>query len=765
MKKSRIVLLCIVFCFLCACGAKQTANEAVVPTAEPTATPTAEPTATPIVEPTATPTVEPTTTPTAEPTATPTAEPTATPTVEPTATPTVEPTVTPTPEPTATPTAEPTATPTPEPTVTPTPEPTATPTPEPTATPTPEPTATPTPEPTATPTPEPTATPTPEPTATPTPEPTATPTPTPDVNRVVHEVSVYPGASAREIQMMLDMALYGGYDELVVKLPKGTYYLDGTLYVYSNTTIKAEQGAKFYKNRVYGAVIEGGITYDRGGYENCKNVTIDGGLWDAKSIMNQTGGTETFRFIHASDITIKNAELSNLPEESHFIVLAGVKDAVIENCSFHGYGDNGDSKREPKEAVQLDVAHSAEIVPTNQNILWDDLPCKNVVIRDCEFYDYSRAIGSHTAVAGVYHEGIVIQNNTIRDMEEVAIKMYQYKDSVVSGNEISNCAGGIVLYTELGNSKKDAYFKPLNGKAKAEPKNLNVVLENNSFTDITVASNNVYGDAIRLSATESLPMNGITVRNNVISDTLRYGVFATTVSGLEISENKIKKTEGYGIILEQNSQNADICFNQIDNTGSCGIWVASGSTGALIQGNKVSKYAQKEERKYGIAVYQAGDKNNKTVIKGNEVTNPGTATELNGIHINGSDYVELAENKVYDVAGCGIYIYMSKYCSVMKNEVNGTVKNGIYVTTECDGTTITKNTVNGAGDISIMTYQAPDSVVTDNEVNTVSSLAGIRISQSNGSLITGNHVTGAYKKREVWVTGSENCTSKDNVIN
>ena len=559
------------------------------------------------------------------------------------------------------------------------------------------------------------------------------------------------------------MNRYGGYDELVVTLPKGEYYLDGTLYVYSNTTIKVEKGAKIYKNRVYGAVIEGGILSDRGGYEGCKNITIDGGLWDAKAIMNLSEGTETFRFIHASDITIKNAEFANLPEDSHFVVLAGAKDVLIENCSFHGYGNDGDSHREPKEAVQLDVAHSVEIVPTDQWIMWDDLPCKNVTIQNCEFYDYSRAIGSHTAVAGVYHENIVIKDNVIRDMEEVALKLYQYKDSVVSGNEISNCAGGIVVYTELGNSKKDAYFKPLSGKAAAEPKTLNVVIEENEISDITVKSD-AYGDAIRISATEELPMSGIEVRNNIISNTLRYGIFATTTSNLVLSNNTIKNVPGYGIILEKDSIGANISENRISHTGNCGIWIASGSVGATIRGNKVADYAEKEEMKYGIAIYQAGSEKNKTVILRNEVTNPGTETDQNGIHLNASDYVEIAENIVNDVAGCGIYVYQSKFCTIRENQVSNTTKNGIYVTTSCDNTTITDNQVSGAADISIMTYQAPKSVVTGNKVDTISSLAGIRISQSNECTVTGNTVAGAYKKREVWLTNSENCVSKDNTI-
>jgi parallel beta-helix repeat protein len=231
-----------------------------------------------------------------------------------------------------------------------------------------------------------------------------------------------------------------------------------------------------------------------------------------------------------------------------------------------------------------------------------------------------------------------------------------------------------------------------------------------------------------------------------------------------LSGNTIKNVQGYGIILEKDSINANILDNRISHTGNCGIWIASGSVGATVRGNKVADYAEKEEKKYGIAIYQAGSEKNKTVIRQNEVTNPGTETDQNGIHLNASDYVEIAENMVDDVAGCGIYVYQSKYCNIRANKVSNTTKNGIYVTTACDNTTITDNKVSGTADISIMTYQAPKSVVTGNEVDTVSSLAGIRISQSNECTVTGNTVTGAYKKREVWLTNSENCISKDNII-
>ena len=48
-------------------------------------------------------------------------------------------------------------------------------------------------------------------------------------------VSVPPGCGAKEIQEALDKNANGQYDKLIVEIPAGTYYLNTTLYIYSNT--------------------------------------------------------------------------------------------------------------------------------------------------------------------------------------------------------------------------------------------------------------------------------------------------------------------------------------------------------------------------------------------------------------------------------------------------------------------------------------------------------------------------------------------------
>ena len=396
-------------------------------------------------------------------------------------------------------------------------------------------------------------------------------------NKNVHRVFAKKGDSTSKIQKLLDLNKNGNYNKLIVKIPAGDYYFDKTLYVYSNTTLILEEGAKIHKKRAYGAIIEGKLVSDNGGYDGCKNIVIDGGVWDASDMMNGPNGTENIRFIHASNIVIKNAEFSNISEGSHFVVFAGVKNGTIENCSFHGYGDNGDSYRTPKEAVQLDIVHNKKIVPTAQNVKWDDLPCKNITISNCEFYDYSRAIGSHTTVAGVYHEGIVIKDNIIHDMEEVAIRLYQYKDSMISGNTITNCATGIMLYTQTGFTQESAYYEPLSGIVNQEPEKTNVILEGNTIKNM-LSSSKEYGNAIHISGIAQLPMSYIVVKENQIYNVDQNGIFITGANHVEVSKNVIRKAKKYGILFKANNKNKEIIGNKIRDAGISDVFEIKGSS-------------------------------------------------------------------------------------------------------------------------------------------------------------------------------------------
>lgn len=551
------------------------------------------------------------------------------------------------------------------------------------------------------------------------------------------------GCRSNDIQRLLNENQFGQYD-LTVEIPAGTYQLEHSLYVWPNTTIRAAADAKLVKQSGYGAIIQNYLVDDNGGYDTNSNITIEGGIWDSTPTMSAKEGTESFRFIHCNNITIKNLTLCNVPSGSHLIVFAGVQNAKVSQCLFYGYGADGSGKGSPKEAIQLDVVHSAKEVPTNQpsQVKWDDLPCDNIEISDCEFYNYSRGIGSHTAVAGRFHTNVEIKNNKFHDLTDSAIRLYNYKDTVVSGNTIENATAGILVYTYMEAADGKSYFQPLNGNVGALPQNYNIKIEKNTIKNMHLSSGN-WGDGIRVMGASSRPMTGVTIVGNDISSTERYGIFATTAPKLVIGKsNNISTTAKQGIFLEKSCDNAKIIGNKVTNkkmdaiaiygsksvtiesntvsakdngirvalkspmatvqkntvqsAGQNGIWISSGCEQSVVSNNTIKKYATSGEY-FGIYVYQAGGKNAKTAtkIKGNTIVGSGKSLVKHGIKVSESPYIICESNKITNAPGNGIYIYKSKKSTIQKNQIKTPRKSGIWVSTSA-GSVISGNVVAGA---------------------------------------------------------------------
>lgn len=72
----------------------------------------------------------------------------------------------------------------------------------------------------------------------------------------------------------------------------------------------------------------------------------------------------------------------------------------------------------------------------------------------------SRGVGSHSAVDGVFVSNVVVTNNTFENVYNEPIKIINYKDTVISNNQINNCKHGILVHTRLNES---SYYDPLPG--------------------------------------------------------------------------------------------------------------------------------------------------------------------------------------------------------------------------------------------------------------------------------------------------------------
>ena len=385
-------------------------------------------------------------------------------------------------------------------------------------------------------------------------------------------VQLKEGCTVADIQRALNRNSVSQRMHLTVKIPAGTYSLDKTLYVYSNTTVLVDENATFVlTSDKYKVMLSSyNYQYDKGGYEHIQNVEIDGGTWDGNGISG-----EMIRFIHGKNITVKNVTIQNVSGGAHQITFAGVQNGLIENCHL---GDFKGKYSAVKEAIHLDVVHSKSLVPGT--VTYDDTPNENIVIRGNTIENYPRAIGSHSFVKGVYQKNITITGNTFRNISEEAVNIYGYVNCQVTNNTMEEVGTGIRIYTLLPTGKQLTALSAT--KVEEVPDSYDIVLKGND-----IKSAKKYG--IQLYGNQEQPMKGVTIIGNTIEKTKDNGIMLYMYSvGNIVKGNQIAEAGNQGIGIYQFSSYNKVRNNQIKKANSHGIYVAD-SKGTLIKGNTISK--------------------------------------------------------------------------------------------------------------------------------------------------------------------------------
>lgn len=264
-----------------------------------------------------------------------------------------------------------------------------------------------------------------------------------------------------------------------VIVPPGNYTLTGTLHMYSNIYLYAE-GATITKTSPRKEILLrlGDTKKSAGGYEGYRNITIDGGTWDSNyecvEDKGGPGGFVGFRIGHATNVTVKNVTfLNNL--KSHFLELAGVKNAEIIGCTFRGYWKEFTGGGQ--ECIQLDAC-MPRIFPGY--LPYDGSVCENIVIKDNTFEDVFAGIGSHSMMFDKPYKNITISNNRFNNLKKRAIWCLNYQDTVVMGNTMTNVGGGVYVrsvYTRNAHTVSGQEVSP-EGNQYAE----NILIADNQIT-------------------------------------------------------------------------------------------------------------------------------------------------------------------------------------------------------------------------------------------------------------------------------------------
>jgi hypothetical protein len=235
-------------------------------------------------------------------------------------------------------------------------------------------------------------------------------------------------------------------------LSSGTYKISNTLYIPSNVTLNLKDGViikKIDKTGVAGmvsskslfqlvaptkALVKGAY----GGYNGVSDINITG-TGTAIIDLNYDTDCVGIMMCHNSNVRIAGITFQNM-KGGHFIEMDASQKVTVENNNFlhHQPSSTG-----IKEAINIDTpdknTNGFHAVWTN----YDCTPDKDVLIQNNYFYDLERAIGTHKYSGGKYHENVQLLNNRISTIDSDAIRILNWTNPVVKGNEISLVAGGV----------------------------------------------------------------------------------------------------------------------------------------------------------------------------------------------------------------------------------------------------------------------------------------------------------------------------------
>ncbi len=469
-------------------------------------------------------------------------------------------------------------------------------------------------------------------------------------------------SDAKAIRELLKKAI--GSDKMITYyFPAGTYYLDDTLKVYSNTHLILHEDAVMYRmdsmidTNMLRNADQNGKQNATGGYNMSHDIIIEGGTWDGGNIKKATDGSVLVRVDHAENVTIKNCTVKNV-YDNHLIAYVGVKNGLIDNCRLYGFRHKKGKEKSynyAREAIQIDSA-------------WTD--------NEKDMTDKSAYWAQGTVIDGTYCQDVTLSNNTVIDMP-AGIGQHHYTKS---------------------------------GKYR----NKNIVISNNTIR----CSQDVKYCRVGISLGG---MDNLTVTGNVVDGPYRYGMRIAGSDDVLLENNQVSNTEHNGLTME-NGKGVTVKNNRFDNLGDSGIAVNGGTADAIvdniiesagkhgifvgactvnnIEGNKVKNTKQnglcsassiinsvknntfQNIKKHGISITGTKKNGNIKNVTGNIITK----TKLNGISVNGGKVRHISSNTITDASGHGFSVIdgtvgkgKTNQYGIHKNTVKKCKKNGINV--------------------------------------------------------------------------------------
>ncbi|WP_328903319.1 right-handed parallel beta-helix repeat-containing protein [Streptomyces sp. NBC_00441] len=338
---------------------------------------------------------------------------------------------------------------------------------------------------------------------------------------------------APAIQSALNAARDAGGGTVLI--PAGTYKLTTLpLRIYRNTHLRCMPGARLVRAVAGTMLLNGDAAQTYGLYTGHGGITVEGGTWDMQGTV-VTASNMCMSFGHASDITVRNATVLDVPG-FHGIELNAVRRGRVLNCSYLGYIDPGG--RPGSEAIQLDLAKSSDVFGGFGP--YDDTVCQDILISGCSFgpsgtagtTSWPRGIGSHSASPDRTHKDIRISDCQFDGVLQYAVSTYIWEGVTISGLTLRGCGGGVRIRPILASAEVDR--TPAGGSTPTIPGSQPV--RGYAISDVVMIGGGTYDAAVRTDGEDTGYIGGLTISNLVVKDVANWAIRLIRTEDFSVSQ-------------------------------------------------------------------------------------------------------------------------------------------------------------------------------------------------------------------------------------
>ncbi|MEV0395012.1 right-handed parallel beta-helix repeat-containing protein [Polymorphospora rubra] len=420
----------------------------------------------------------------------------------------------------------------------------------------------------------------------------------------------------------------------IVFLPPGTYPVSTMLTVYSGTTVLAT--ATTVVRRIAGPCLMGNGElgdFTATGYDGESNIVIRGGVWDVNAGQVAASGAG-FGLSHGENVSLYDLRVLDV-QRHHAIEVNGMKNVRIVNCRFEGFSDP-DGNRGYSEAVQMDYAGG----PSHFGLFGapDYTGCQDIEFTGCycgpsdQFPSYPRMVGSHGGPNGHQHTGLRITSSYAEGCTEWAIRLYDWLDALVEGNQVVGGGGGIQIgpagVQSGGNIiVRGNTVRRLAGVSEAagRPPDAAICVGrlNESRTRHLVLDGNVVED-VRMEGIAVYRTDGAVVANNIVTGCDGVGIRVNRSPRALVRGNNVATPGREGVVVHVGSDYTRVSDNILKDSATYGVSVTDAVTDVVVRDNTVLGAGRTTGT---VASLRVSNNANRTALVGNTVRRRGSGNE------------------------------------------------------------------------------------------------------------------------------------------